>query len=123
MTLGIVKVHTHKSIPKGKASREMCLGARGQNFCHARPIACLELFGFLSSQSIKGLYYVEYQRFCPVSESGPPNPYPASEGVFPLGPKWGGVTLPCGGGIQFIRLDRNSGTLRYVTKCLMGQAC
>jgi hypothetical protein len=44
---------------------------------------------------VKGLFYIEYQSFCPVFELGPPNPSPAS-----LSPPTTqvGVTLLCGGG-------------------------
>jgi hypothetical protein len=48
------------------------------------------------------------------SKLGPPTPSHESKGGSPLGPKWGGATLACGeggGGTQFRRLDRHSGTL------------
>jgi hypothetical protein len=69
----------------------------------------------------------ECQSFLPIVRLGPPPPSPASEYSPPFGSKGGGA-LACrvreGGGIQFRRRDRHSGTLCSYTKiplsCILG---
>jgi hypothetical protein len=59
--------------------------------------------------AVKGIYHIDYQRFCPVVLIGSPQPLPRKRVFTPLGPRWGEETLACRGGGR--RLDRNFVTL------------
>jgi hypothetical protein len=79
----------------------------------------------ITGPALERLYlYMDYQSICPVFVGmGSPTPSPASECVSPLEPNGGEAKLPCGwegGGTQFGRLERKSGTQHSI---LCGNSC